>query len=111
VKIGDRFQKIFLGRRIGQAMERASASADVVHLPPQAISPLIRGRVSRVSVIRGGEVSVVMRFGLEEKHQALTFQVGELVGIARSSSAVVQPGQLMTLGPDDKPVHDQVIDG
>lgn len=41
----------------------------------------MRGRVSRVSVIRGGEVSVVLRFGLEELDRAKQLMPGVVLEV------------------------------
>ena len=53
----------------------------------------MRGRVSRVSVIRGGEVSVVLRFGLEELDRAKQLMPGVLLEVdeVQTASALLDP--------------------
>lgn len=43
--------------------------------------PATRGKVSRVSVCRGGELSVTVRFGLEELEAARRMLPGTLVSV------------------------------
>lgn len=52
-------------------------------------SAQIRGRVHKVSVIRGGELSVVLRFGIEEMHNARALTPGMLVRITREVSSAI----------------------
>ena len=40
----------------------------------------IRGRISRISKVRGGEISIVLRFGLEED-EAQRLMQGELLEV------------------------------
>lgn len=49
----------------------------------------IRGRVHKISIIAGGEVSVVLRFGLDEP-RARQLAQGSLVELQEVASAEVQ---------------------
>lgn len=59
----------------------------------------IRGRVSRVSIIRGGEVSVVVRFGLEERDRVQAFTPGTLLELVEMQ---VQDWKFQPFDPDKR---------
>lgn len=43
--------------------------------------PTLRGRIHRIAIVQGGEVSVVVRFGMEEPH-AKDLEQGALVDLS-----------------------------
>lgn len=73
----------------------------------------MRAKVSRVTVIRGGEVSVVLRFGIEDKDRALELSPGALVSVAdlrtpqERAAANVQPASEAIEAPETEPDREQ----
>lgn len=57
----------------------------------------MRGRVSRTNVVRGGEVSVTIRFGLEDRAQAVELSTGKLVAVIVLEQPAIKPSS-----PDGK---------
>lgn len=53
----------------------------------------MRGRVSRTNVVRGGEVSVTIRFGLEERAKAVELSTGTLVSVLLLEQPATKPSE------------------
>ena len=70
----------FVDRKLGVRWYHRAFSYLLVRRPFG--SRVLRGRVSRVSLIRGGELSVVVRFGIDEFEEAKKLAPGALVSLS-----------------------------